>query len=271
MAKLRPGLLFAAAGCGAIILIALLGPALFAGPANHVELDQRLLPPSALHWFGTDDVGRDLFVRIVFGARVSLLAALSTIAIGLTGGMLIGGFAGLVGGWVESALMRMIDAILSVPSLIVALALAAALGPNLRNAVLAIGLLSIPVYARVARAEALAIVGRDYVKAARLMGASNLHQIRANLLPNMLPPLLVYATGNVGAALLATASLSFIGLGAQPPTSEWGAMISASRSFLFSHWWYSFFPGAAITVTVSLFTLLGDALRDLLDPRERPR
>jgi peptide/nickel transport system permease protein len=226
-----------------------------------------LQPTSWQHWAGTDELGRDLLTRILHGARPSISAALGIVAIGCLGGLLIGAYSGLRAGWVDTVIMRLTDVVMALPGLVVALALTAALGPSLFNAVVALGLLSIPAYIRVARGQALSLREREYVLAARAMGASTPHLLLRHILPGVLPPVLVFMTFHLGAAVLASSALSFIGLGAQPPDAEWGSMIGAGRDYVLGHWWYVTLPGLVIILTAVSFNLLGDALRDWLDPR----
>lgn len=252
-----------------VVLMALLAPWLSPFDPNAMNLDAVLAPPSWQHWAGTDELGRDVATRIMYGAQPSLAAGLGIVAIGLGLGLLIGTFSGLMAGWVDALIMRLTDVAMALPGMVIALALTAALGPSLLNAVIALGLLSVPAYIRVARGQALALREREFVLAARAMGASNWHLIRAHLLPGVLPPVLVFTTFHLGAAILASSALSFIGLGAQPPMAEWGSMIGMGREYVLGHWWMVVIPGVVIMLTAASFNLLGDALRDALDPRVR--
>ncbi len=264
----RGPLLLAAAGMTlALIAAALLAPLLAPYDPYAMSPAARLLPPSAAHWAGTDEIGRDLFSRLIWGARVSLSAALGIVAIAATLGTLIGGFSGLVGGWVDMAIMRVNDMVMALPGLVIGLALAAALGPSLVNLVLALGLLGVPSYIRLARGQALSLRSRLYVQAARAMGASTSRLWARHILPHMLPTLGVYATMHMSGAILAASALSFIGVGAQPPLPEWGAMVNAARNYALDAWWYATFPGLAVTLAAFSFNILGDGLRDLLDPK----
>ncbi|MFN7395271.1 MAG: ABC transporter permease, partial [bacterium] len=186
-------------------------------------------------------------------------------------GVLVGTVAGLLAGWIDNVIMRLTDIVMALPGLVVALALTAAMGPSLFNAVLALGVLSVPAYIRVARGQALALREREFVLAARAMGAGTWHLMRAHVLPGVLPPVLVFMTFHLGAAVLASSALSFIGLGAQPPAAEWGAMIGSGREYVLGHWWLVTMPGVVIILTAASFNLLGDALRDWLDPRAASR
>jgi len=236
---------------------------------NEVDLGQRLLPPSAAHWFGTDEVGRDLYSRILHGSRQSVSVGLFVVPVSGILGSAVGCFSGAVGGKVDAVLMRITDIVLSVPSLVLTLALAAALGPSLFNAMLAITVVRIPNYVRLARGQALLIRELNYTKAALTFKASRWHIVRWHILRNALPPIIVQATLDVGGTILMAAALGFIGLGAQQPTAEWGAMIANGRNYILDQWWYSCFPGFAILVTATGFNLFGDGLRDLLDPKQK--
>lgn len=250
-------------------LMALLAPWLAPYDPNVISLAERLQAPSAAHWFGTDEMGRDLLSRVIFGARVSLVIGLVVIILAGGIGTVAGAAAGYLGGKIDNFVMRVMDVILSFPSLLLAMALAAALGPSLENAILAVAFTQIPKFARLARGEALNIRERLYIKAARVSGFSSPWIIAHHVIPNCLATLMVMATLTVGETILVAASLSFIGLGAQPPTPEWGAIISVGRKFLLDQWWYPTFPGVFIVLTVVGYNILGDALRDVFDPRLR--
>jgi peptide/nickel transport system permease protein len=238
---------------------------------NALNLLHRLAPPSAEHWFGTDQVGRDILSRVIWGARTSVLVGFAIVGISMGIGTVIGAFSGLAGGRIDTIVMRFMDVVLSFPSFVMAMALAAALGPDLINAMLAIAVVRIPFYVRLARGQALSLRERPYVKAAVSFGASPLHIVRRHIVPNALAPIIVQATLDIGLAILTASALSFIGLGAQQPTAEWGAMVSNGRDYLLDQWWYPTFPGLAILVTAVGFNLLGDGLRDIFDPRMRAR
>ena len=248
---------------------ALLAPQL--APADPLEQDlvQRLKPPSPTHWLGTDQLGRDLLSRLIFGARISL--RVGVVVVGLAGsfGTLVGLTAGYLGGWVDEVLMRLTDVFLAFPALILAMAVAGALGPSLNNAMIAIAVVGWPVYARLVRGQVLALREREYVEAARSLGASAPHIILRHILPNTLAPLLVQASFDMGGAILAAAGLSFIGFGAQPPLPEWGVMISEGRQFITTHLYLSLYPGVAILLAVGACNLIWDGLRDALDTRLR--
>ena len=238
---------------------------------NLVSLGDRLLPPSASHWFGTDEVGRDLFSRILYGSRQSVSVGLFVVPVSGIIGSTLGCFSGSIGGRVDTVIMRVTDIVLSVPSLVLTMALAAALGPSLFNAMLAITVVRIPSYVRLARGQALIIREMNYSKAAVTFGASRWHVVSWHVLRNALSPLIVQATLDVGGTILMAAALGFIGLGAQQPTAEWGAMVSTGRNYILDQWWYSCFPGTAILFTATGFNLFGDGLRDLLDPKQKAK
>jgi len=259
----------------AIVLIALfaLGAVLAAiiAPYDPIvqALGSRLDPPSAAHWLGTDQLGRDIASRLLYGARISLFIGLVVVATAGLVGTAVGLVAGYAGGLVDEALMRFTEIFLAFPPLILAMAIAGALGPSLTNAIIAIAAVTWAVYARLVREQLLSLRRREYVEAARSIGASGPRILLRHLLPNVLAPLLVQASFDMGAAIVAAAGLSFIGFGAQPPTPEWGVMISEGRNFISTQPWLSLFPGLAILLAVGAFNLLGDGLRDLFDPRLR--
>ncbi len=235
-----------------------------------LNLKERLQPPSKEHPFGTDDLGRDVLTRVVHGARVSLQVGVMVVAISLSIGTILGLIAGLFGGIWDSFIMRVMDVMLSFPYVLLAIALVAALGPGLRNAMIAIGIVYIPPYARLARSMALTAREEDYVLAAQALGAGRRRILFTHILPNGLSPIIVMATLSMGTAILDAAALGFLGLGQQPPYPEWGKMLVDSIQFILSgSWWVMLFPGLAIMLTVLGFNLLGDGLRDALDPRLR--
>ncbi|MDF1790548.1 MAG: ABC transporter permease [Thalassobaculaceae bacterium] len=234
-----------------------------------IHLDQKLQPPDATHWFGTDEVGNDVFTRVVLGTRVTLQIACIVTGVAMLIGVPLGMIAGFVGGRVQEVIMRITDVFLSVPGLILAIAIVGALGPGIVNAMLALSLVWWPGYVRLVQAKTLSLKNEIYVQAARSMGASKLRIVFVHILPNCTSPIIVKASMDMGMAILGAASLGFLGLGAQPPFPEWGAMISIARTYLPDWWWYSFFPGVAISITVLGFNLLGDGLRDILDPKHR--
>ena len=227
----------------------------------------RLLPPSAEHWFGTDDLGRDIFSRIIYGSRLTLYVVILVAIIAAPIGLLVGTVAGYAGGWPDAILMRITDIFLAFPKLILALAFVAALGPGIENAVLAIAITSWPPYARIARAETLTVRNSDYIKAVELMGASSFRIVLRHIMPMCVSSLIVRVTLDMAGIILTAAGLGFLGLGAQPPLPEWGAMIASGRRFILDQWWVAGAPGFAILIVSLGFNLLGDGLRDALDPR----
>lgn len=254
------GLALAAVLLGAAVV----GPLLTGDPI--AQDSPRLLAPSAEHWFGTDQLGRDVLDRVVHGARLSLpLALLLVVCSGVLGGVL-GAVAGLLGGWVDATLMRAADLVFAFPAIVLAMAVVAALGPELRNAVLAVVVVSWPAYARFVRGLVLGLRESEFLAASRLLGSSAGRALRVEILPNVAGPVAVMAALDVGTAVLLLSGLSFLGLGAQPPAAEWGAMVSDGAQH-FGSWWIGVFPGLAILASVLAFNLLGDALRDVLDPR----
>jgi len=251
----------------ALLLMAALAPLIAPYDPLAQALDQRLLPPSAKHWFGTDALGRDIFSRIVHGTRVTLVIVMLVVVTVGPLGLLIGCAAGYFGGWVDTVLMRITDVFLAFPRLVLALAFVAALGPGLENAVIAIAFTAWPPYARVARAETLIIRNADYISAMRLQGAGQMRIVLKHVVPMCVPSLIVRTTYDMAGIIIIAAGLGFLGLGAQPPIPEWGAMISTGREQIFDQWWVATFPGIAICVVALGFNLLGDGLRDVLDAR----
>ncbi len=251
------------------VAAALAAPALTPHTPIAQELARRLDPPGAGYPLGLDQLGRDILSRLLYGARVSL--AVGIVVVGLAGsfGTTVGLAAGYFGRQVDEVLMRATDIFFAFPSLILAMAIAGALGPNLTNAMIAIAAVTWPVYARLSRAQVIQLRNREFVEAAKAIGATNGWILFRHVLPNSLAPLVVQASFNMGDAILTAAGLSFIGFGAQPPTPEWGVMVSEGRDYITTQWWVSTFPGLAILLAVTGFNLLGDGLRDLLDPRLR--
>ncbi len=228
--------------------------------------------PSANHWLGTDATGRDVLARVIFGARVSLSVGLVAVTIGLVVGGTLGLVAGWRGGWLDALIMRIIDGLLAFPTLLLAISITAALGPRLETVMVAIGIINIPAFTRLARGQTLQIKNREYIEAAKALGLKETRIMLRHVLPNILNPIIVQASLALATAILAEASLSFLGLGAQPPTPTWGADINAGRSWLSkNYWWMVVGPGAGIMLTIYAFNLLGDGIRDLLDPRAKTR
>jgi peptide/nickel transport system permease protein len=253
----------------AFVLMAIAAPLLAPHDPLAMDPSKRLAAPSALHWFGTDDGGRDILARVIFGTRSSLLTALGILSLASVIGTSIGLAAGYFGGWVDETLMRITDMFLAFPALVLAMGLAAALGPSLFNAMLATAVVWWPWYARLVRGQALHLKNEAFVEAARVAGASGLRIAVRHILRNCLTPIIVQMSLDIGYAILTLSSLSFIGLGAQPPTPEWGSMVSIGRDYFLDQWWIVTFPGLAIFLSVMAFNLLGDGLQESLSPRLR--
>ena len=261
---------------GAGILLLVIGSAVFAPQiAPYSPIDQafsdQLRSPSPDHWFGTDEFGRDIFSRVIYGARIALVIGTLADGIAVLLGVLLGVVAGYFGGRVDAAIMRSVDVMLAFPYLLLAMIVVAILGPSLTNAMIAIGIVYTPQFARLVRGAVLGIRGQEFVEAAGAVGAGAVRILGRHVLPNVLSPIIVLATLTVGFTIVETAGLSFLGLGATPPTPEWGSMLATGRSFMLTAPWIATFPGLAILVTVVGFNLVGDGLRDLLDPRLRGR
>ncbi|HXI95738.1 MAG TPA: ABC transporter permease [Candidatus Acidoferrum sp.] len=270
LGRTHPRVILAGALVLLLFLVALLAPFISPHDPIAVNADNAYLPPlSPGHALGTDELGRDLLSRMLWGARVSLPVAFVAVAVGLVAGGLIGLVSGYFGGVADLLLMRLIDALLAFPALILAIAIVAALGPNLTNAMIAIGIVAIPVYARLVRALVLQLKQMEFIAASRSLGATPLRIVVRHVIPNLLTPVIVQVTLSAGFAILAEATLSFLGLGAQVPTPDWGQMINSGATFLENDPWLAIVPGAAISITVFSFNLLGDSLRDALDPRLR--
>ncbi|WP_199084695.1 nickel transporter permease [Bosea sp. ASV33] len=250
-----------------LLLIAAFAPLIAPFDPLAQALDKRLLPPSSTNWFGTDALGRDIFSRIVYGTRITLVIVLLVVVTVGPFGLLIGAISGYYGGWVDRLLMRITDVFLAFPRLVLALAFVAALGPGIVNAIIAIAITTWPPYARVARAETMVIRNQDYIAAMRLQGASQARIIWKHVVPMCMSSLIVRTTFDMAGIILTAAGLGFLGLGAQPPMPEWGAMISAGREQIFDQWWVATFPGVAICIVALGFNLLGDGLRDVMDAR----
>lgn len=259
---------------GALIIVGLILVAAFApliAPQSPLEGDlaARLAPPSAAHWMGTDELGRDILSRVIYGARITLFIVLLVAVIAAPLGMVIGAVAGYFGGWVDRVMMGLTDIFLSMPRLILALAFVAALGPGIENAVIAIAITAWPVYARIARAETLTFRNAEFIAAVQMQGASHARVIVGHVLPLCLSSTIVRVTLDMAGIILTAAGLGFLGLGAQPPLPEWGAMISRGRTFILDQWWVATMPGFAIVIVSLGFSLFGDGLRDVLDPKGR--
>ncbi len=250
-----------------LVAVALLANVLAPYPPTVGELSQRLLPPSTTHFFGTDDQGRDIFSRLLHGSRITLFVVALVAVLAAPVGLLVGTASGYAGGWIDAVLMRITDIFLAFPRLILALAFVAALGPGIENAVIAIAITSWPPYARIARAETLSIRQADYISAVKLLGASPLRIVVRHVMPLCVPSVIVRVTLDMAGIILTAAGLGFLGLGAQPPMPEWGAMIAAGRAYVLDQWWVAAAPGAAIFIVSLGFNLLGDGLRDALDPK----
>ncbi|MFN8526363.1 MAG: ABC transporter permease [Chloroflexota bacterium] len=252
-----------------LLLAAVLAPLIATADPERLSMTRRLRPPGMEAWFGTDELGRDLFSRVIYGTRVSLQVAATIIVLAAGIGVSLGAVGAYRGGAWDAAVMRIADIFMAFPDLVLAMALSAALGAGLTSAVIAVSIVWWPTYARLIRGQVLALKHEPYVEAARAVGAGEARVIFRHLIPNALSPLIVRVTTDVGYAILYTASLGFIGLGAQEPTPEWGRMVASGRLYLLDQWWYATLPGLAIFVAVLGFTWLGDALRDWLDPGTR--
>jgi len=255
-----------------LVLIAIFAPFIAPYPGHAISdtnPDDKLQAPSSKYWFGTDELGRDMLSRVIYGTRISLQTALIAVGIALLIGVPLGAIAGGLGGVVDEIIMRITDVFLSFPPLLLAIAIAAFLGPNLRNAMLSIAISWWPWYTRIIRGQAVSIRERQFVRAARAIGTPKTSIIFKHILPNTFAPVIVQASMDIGGVILTIAALSFLGLGAQPPTPEWGLLISTSRTYFLNAWWYSTFPGIAIFITVLVFNLIGDGIREVLDPKTR--
>ncbi len=263
---------FAMIGVVLLLLIALFAPVLVPYP-SHIEdetnpIDQ-LSAPSSTYLFGTDELGRDMFSRILYGTRISLTTALIAVSLALVIGVPLGAIAGTLGGRIDEIIMRITDIFLSFPPLLLAITIAAYLGPNLKNAMIAIAITWWPWYTRLIRSQAISIKERQFVKAAVAIGTPTHIIIIRHIIPNCISPVVVQASMDIGGVILTIASISFLGLGAQAPTPEWGLLVSTSREYFLNAWWYSIIPGLFIFATVLIFNLLGDGLREVLDPKMR--
>jgi peptide/nickel transport system permease protein len=253
-----------------LILAAVFGPALVPFDPLASKTDAALQPPSAVHWFGTDSLGRDIFSRVVVATRLDLFIAVSAVALSYVFGISLGLLAGFYGGWSERIIARTADTIMAFPLFVLAMGIVAALGNTVGNIILATAVINLPFYIRMARAEANVRRGAGYVEAARLAGNTDLRILARHVYPNIIPPTMVQVSLNMGWAILNAAGLSFIGLGVRPPTPEWGIMVAEGAAYIVSgEWWIAFFPGAVLMLAVFAFNMLGDALRDIFDPRRR--
>lgn len=253
---------------GLLVLLALIGPRVAPYDERAIAADS-LAPPSRSTIMGTDVLGRDIFSRVLFGARISLTIGFVSVGIGLSIGVVLGLIAGFYGKKVDIAVSMFVDTMLAFPGILLAIAIVSVLGPSLRNAMIAVGIGSFPAYARLVRGQVLSAKEHEYVEAARIVGATNLQLMFKHVLPNVVAPVIVLSTLRIGTAILTAAGLSFLGLGAQPPTPEWGAMVNDGRNYLRVAWWITTFPGIAIMLTVLAVNQVGDGLRDALDPRSR--
>ncbi len=265
----RKGAVFGLVVVGFFVVLAVFAP--YLAPHDPVATSWLAVrkPPSDVYWLGTDEIGRDVLSRVIFGARASLLAGVISVAIALSVGVPVGLFSGYIGGWADALIMRIIDAMLACPFLILAIALAAFLGPSLTNAMIAIGISATPIIVRLTRAQVLAVKVEDYIEAARAVGNPHRRIVLRHIFPNIVPPLLVQATLAIAAAIIAEASLSFLGLGQQPPAPSWGSMLNTAKNYIDHAPWMAIWPGLSIFVVVLAFNLLGDGLRDALDPKSR--
>ena len=255
---------------GLFVFCAVFAPWLAPHDPARLELGGRLMPPSAAHWFGTDELGRDILSRIVFGARISMMVAVCVVGLSLALGLAAGGVAGFYGGWVDTILnLYVTNAFLALPGILLAIAFVAFLGPGLRNVILALAISGWVGYARLVRGQVMAVKEREFVEAARALGASDLRVMTRHILPNILQPLIVQSAIGLAGAVLAEATLSFLGLGVPPPAASWGSMLNDARSHLFDSPHLVFFPAMAVMLCVLSFNFIGDALRDYLDPRTR--
>jgi peptide/nickel transport system permease protein len=265
----RPAAIIASLVIALFVAGALGAPWLAPFNPNAPHFDAIRRPPSDVYWLGTDEVGRDVLSRLIWGARASLLAGVIPVTIALTLSIPLGLLSGYAGGWADGVIMRVNDAMLAIPFLIVAIALAAFLGPSLTNAMIAIGIAALPIFLRLSRGTVLVIKTEDFIEAARALGCSRRHIAVRHILPNMLPPLLVQSSITVAAAIIAEASLSFLGLGQQPPAPSWGSMLNAAQRYLSQAPWMALYPGLMIFFVVMALNVLGDGLRDALDPKHQ--
>jgi peptide/nickel transport system permease protein len=254
---------------GIFLCLAIFAPFIadYAEDALKMNIKERLQSPNSNHWFGTDELGRDIFARIVYGTRISLFVGIISVSIALSLGGTLGAIAGYYGGKIDNAIMRILDVLLAIPTILLAITIVAALGASILNLMIAVGISNIPGFARVVRASILSVKDQEFIEAARAIGARDHTIILKHVLPNSMAPIIVFATLKVATAIMATASLSFIGLGIQPPTPEWGSMLAGGRTYIRDNMYIVLFPGMAIVLTVLSLNLIGDGLRDALDPK----
>lgn len=250
-----------------IVLLAIIAPLISPYDPTKIDIISKFQPPSVKHWFGTDEVGRDILTRTLYGARLSLGVGILVIVIAGAAGLIIGSISGYFGGLIDQIIMRIMDMMLAFPMLILAMALTAALGQSLQNALLALAIVEVPIYVRLARGQALMLRQTLYVKSAETFGINPFRIIWRHMIPNAVSPLIIQATLDIGNAILMIATLGFLGLGAQPPTPEWGAMISVGWKYLLDYWWYPVFPGIFLFLSSVALNLIGDGIRDWLDPK----
>lgn len=254
---------------GIFLLLAVFAPLIadYEGEALKMNITERLQSPNISHWFGTDEMGRDIFARIVYGTRISLFVGIISVSIALTLGGTLGAIAGYYGGKIDNIIMRVLDVLLAIPTILLAITIVAALGASILNLMIAVGVSNIPGFARVVRAAVLSVKDQEFIEAARAIGSRDYVIILKHVLPNSMAPIIVFATLKVASAIMATASLSFIGLGIQPPTPEWGSMLASGRAYIRDNMYIVLYPGLAIVLTVLSLNLIGDGLRDALDPK----
>lgn len=266
--KKRPGMIIGISVLVLFVIVGIFAPWL--APMDPLEIStNRRGAPSMENWLGTDEVGRDILSRVIYGSRVSLRVGLVAISIALGFGSILGMIAGYAGGWIDTIIMRLTDIMLAFPGILLAIAVVAVLGPSLFNVMIAVGVESIPAYIRTARGSTLSVKEMEYVTAARTSGSTTTRIILRQIMPNVAGPLIVLSTIGIAGSILSAAGLSYLGLGAQPPTPEWGAMLSSARAFVRDAWWIATFPGIAIMIVVLALNLVGDGLRDILDPRTK--
>ena len=252
-----------------MIIIVLLAPIIATHEPTEMIYEDVLQPPSSAHLFGTDDLGRDIFSRVIWGGRESIRVGFLGVTIAIVGALILGVSTGYAGGWADMITQRIIEIFLAFPAILLLLSIVAALGPNLTTVLIALGISSIPAYTRLVRGSVLSVKNSEYITSARVIGAKDTRIMLKHVLPNMLGPILVYATLGLGSAIMTTAGLSYIGLGAQPPSPEWGAMLNYGRTYLRTAWWMSIYPGLAVSIIVLAINVFGDGLRDALDPKTR--